>query len=114
MDGFDVYKIYLAIKLHFTSESYDYFKHNGKTTARLNTFTKRRDRYFFHKLSRSYSSGDCVNYFVAGFIDSNSVWIGDVVGKSGQENYASWHQGHRRTVHRCALPLPNQQPYNAF
>jgi len=92
MDGFDVYKIYLAIKLHFTSESYDYFKHNGKTTARLNTFTKRRDRYFFHKLSRSYSSSACVDYFVAGFIGSNSVWIGDVVGKSGQENYTRWQK----------------------
>jgi hypothetical protein len=92
MDGFDVYKIYLAIKLHFTSESYDYFKHNGKTTARLNTFTKRRDRYFFHKLSRSYSSSACVDYFVAGFIGSDSVWIGDVVGKSGQENYTRWQK----------------------
>ena len=92
MDGFDVYKIYLAIKLHFTSESYDYFKHNGKTTARLNTFTKRRDRYFFHKLSRSYSSSACVDYFVAGFIGSDTVWIGDVVGKSGQENYARWQK----------------------
>jgi len=92
MDGFDVYKIYLAIKLHFTSESYDYFKHNGKTTARLNTFTKRRDRYFFHKLSRSYSSSACVDYFVAGFIDSDTVWIGDVVGKSGQENYTRWQK----------------------
>ena len=92
MDGFDVYKIYLAIKLHFTSESYDYFKHNGKTTARLNTFTKRRDRYFFHKLSRSYSSSACVDYFVAGFLDSDSVWIGDVVGKSGEENYTRWQK----------------------
>ena len=92
MDGFDVYKIYLAIKLHFTSESYDYFKHNGKTTARLNTFTKRRDRYFFHKLSRSYSSSACVDYFVAGFIGSDTVWIGDVVGKSGQENYTRWQK----------------------
>ena len=92
MDGFDVYKIYLAIKLHVTSESYDYFKHNGKTTARLNTFTKRRDRYFFHKLSRSYSSSACVDYFVAGFIGSDSVWIGDVVGKSGQENYTRWQK----------------------
>ena len=92
MDGFDVYKIYLAIKLHFTSDSYDYFKHNGKTTARLNTFTKRRDRYFFHKLSRSYSSSACVDYFVAGFIDSDTVWIGDVVGKSGQENYTRWQK----------------------
>ena len=92
MDGFDVYKIYLAIKLHFTSESYDYFKHNGKTTARLNTFTKRRDRYFFHKLSRSYSSSACVDYFVAGFIGSDTVWIGDVVGKSGQDNYTKWQK----------------------
>ena len=92
MDGFDVYKIYLAIKLHFTSESYDYFKHNGKTTARLKTFTKRRDRYFFHKLSRSYSSSACVDYFVAGFLDSDSVWIGDVVGKSGEENYTRWQK----------------------
>ena len=92
MDGFDVYKIYLAIKLHFTSDSYDYFKHNGKTTARLKTFTKRRDRYFFHKLSRSYSSSACVDYFVAGFLDSDSVWIGDVVGKSGEENYTRWQK----------------------
>ena len=92
MDGFDVYKIYLAIKLHFTSDSYDYFKHNGKTTARLKTFTKRRDRYFFHKLSRSYSSSACVDYFVAGFIGSDTVWIGDVVGKSGQENYTRWQK----------------------
>ena len=92
MDGFDVYKIYLAIKLHFTSESYDYFKHNGKTPARLATFTKRRDRYFFHKLSRSYSNNDCINYFVAGFINDSNVWIGDVVGKTGNDNYARWQK----------------------
>ena len=92
MDGFDVYKIYLAVKLHFTSESYDFFKHNGKTTARLKTFTKGRDRYFFHKLSRSYSNNDCINYFVAGFINNDSVWIGDVVGKTGGENYTRWQK----------------------
>ena len=92
MDGFDVYKIYLAIKLHFTSESYDYFKHQGKTTARLNTFTKRRDRYFFHKLSKSYSHNDCINYFVSGFINGDNLWIGDVVGKTASDNYAKWQR----------------------
>ena len=32
MNGFEVYKIYLAIKLHFTSknQSYDYHRHAGK------------------------------------------------------------------------------------
>ena len=64
MNGFEVYKIYLAMKLHFTSkkQSYDYHRHAGKTTARLATFTKRRDRYFFHKLSRTYSDTDIANY----------------------------------------------------
>ena len=90
MDGFDVYKIYLAVKLHFTSESYDYFKHNGKTTARLKTFTKRRDRYFFHKLSRAYSDTDIVNYFISNFVSNTNLWIGDIIGKSGDENYKIW------------------------
>ena len=49
--GFDVYKTYLAVKLHFTSDTYDYYKYDGKVNAKLDTFTKRKDRYFFHKLS---------------------------------------------------------------
>ena len=28
--GFDVYKTYLAVKLHFTSDTYDYYKYDGK------------------------------------------------------------------------------------
>ena len=46
--GFDVYKVYLGVKLHFTTDTYDYVKYGGKTNATLDTFTKRKDRYFFH------------------------------------------------------------------
>lgn len=28
--GFDVYKIYLGVKLHFTTDSYDYIKYGGE------------------------------------------------------------------------------------
>ena len=92
MNGFEVYKIYLAIKLHFTSknQSYDYHRHAGKTTARLATFTKRRDRYFFHKLSRTYSDTNIADYFVSNFIANTNLWVGDIIGKSGDENYKSW------------------------
>ena len=44
------------------------------------------------KLSRSYSNNDCINYFVAGFINDSNVWIGDVVGKTGNDNYARWQK----------------------
>jgi len=92
MNGFEVYKVYLAIKLHFTSknQSYDFHKHLGRTTARLATFTKRRDRYFFHKLSKSYNDKSAVDYFVANFVSNTNLWVGDIIGKTGDDNYKQW------------------------
>ena len=92
MNGFEVYKIYLAIKLHFTSknQSYDFHKHNGRTTARLETFTKRRDRYYFHRLSKSYDNKSIVNYFLSNFVSNTNLWVGDIIGKGGDEHYKQW------------------------
>ena len=92
MNGFEVYKIYLAVKLHFTSKgrSYDFHKHLGRTTARLETFTKRRDRYFFHKLSKSHNNNTIVDYFVSNFVTNTNLWVGDIIGKTGDDNYTQW------------------------
>ena len=92
MNGFEVYKIYLAIKLHFTSkgQSYNFHKHLGRTTARLETFTKRRDRYYFHKLSKSYNNNTIVDYFVSNFVSNTNLWVGDIIGKTGDDNYKQW------------------------
>ena len=92
MDGFEVYKVYLAIKLHFTSKnrSYDFHRHGGRTTAKLETFTKRRDRYFFHKLSRTYNSTTVVDYFVSNFVSNTNLWVGDIIGSTGDESYKEW------------------------
>tara|TARA_R100000697_G_scaffold21132_1_gene28551 strand:+ start:6377 stop:6991 length:615 start_codon:yes stop_codon:yes gene_type:complete len=92
VNGFEVYKIYLAIKLHFTSKnkSYDFHKHNGRTTARLETFTKRRDRYYFHRLSKSYDNKSIVNYFLSNFVSNTNLWVGDIIGKTGDEHYKQW------------------------
>ena len=92
MNGFEVYKIYLAVKLHFTSKgrSYDFHKHLGRTTARLETFTKRRDRYFFHKLSKSYNNITIVDYFVSNIVTNTNLWVGDIIGKTGDDNYKQW------------------------
>ena len=53
--GFDVFKTYLAVKNHFTTD-YDYNKYGGRVTAKLESFTKRPDRYFFHKLSKKFQN----------------------------------------------------------
>ena len=94
MNGFEVYKIYLAIKLHFTSKgkTYDFHKYGGRTTARLETFTKRRDRYFFHKLSKSYNDSNFVDYFVSNFVANTNIWIGDIIGRTGDDTYKAWQK----------------------
>ena len=51
MTGFEVYKMYLALKQHFTKQDYDYFKYRGKVRANEKSFEQRRDRYFFKKLA---------------------------------------------------------------
>ena len=48
-EGFDAYCLYLAINNHFNTESYDFFKYNGKVPVKLPAFLKRNDKYHFAK-----------------------------------------------------------------
>ena len=84
--GFDVFKTYLAVKNHFTTD-YDYDKYGGRVTAKLESFTKRPDRYFFHKLSKRYNERDILDFFVANFAVDGNKWIGNVLNNEGAENY---------------------------
>ena len=67
MTGFEVYKMYLALRQHFTKDSYDYFKYRGKVRASEKSFEERRDRYFFKKLATKYDGQKMLDYFVANF-----------------------------------------------
>ena len=89
--GFDVYKTYLAIKNHFTTD-YDYVKYGGKVTAKLETFTKRSDRYFFNKLSKRYNQDDVLDYFVANFSVGDNKWIGNLLDNEGTQNYTKYRK----------------------
>ena len=64
MTGFDVYKTYLALKLHFTKDKYNYFTFNGKSRASQSAFDKRKDRYFFKKLAAKFDHDTVVEYFL--------------------------------------------------
>ena len=88
--GFDVYKTYLGVKLHFTSDTYDYYKYGGKVNTKLDTFTKRKDRYFFHKLSTRYAETDILDFFVANFLADSKRWIGNLLQNDGRDVYLDY------------------------
>ena len=88
--GYSAYVLYMAMKLHFTSPSYDYFKYHGKTNVSESTFLKRRDKYSFYKLSRKYNLEELKNYYVANFLDGDIQWVGAISGEDGEECYKKW------------------------
>jgi len=88
--GFDVFKIYLAIKLHFTTDTYDYHKYEGKVNCKLDTFTKRNDRYFFHKLSTRYGKDDILGFFISNFLVDSNKWIGNLASNDGKDVFMDW------------------------
>ena len=92
MSPFEVYSNFLAFKNHFTKKNYDYFKYCGKTRASLDSFHKRKDRYFFDKISRQKNDEEIKSFFVANFAECNDperLWIGDII-RNGEDTYSNW------------------------
>ena len=94
LSPFDTYKEYLAYKNHFTKEKYDYQRYGGKSRAKIDSFYKRKDRYFFEKMSRKYKDPEIKNFFLANFVNTDNpqgLWIGNIM-RSGETVYKEWQK----------------------
>ena len=95
IEPFATYQLYQSIKLHFESDSYDAVKYNYKTSAKPQSFWKRKDKYFFAKLgNRLNSQNDLVQYLVANFV-RDTGWIGEMLEDTGQKNYQQHQKIHQ-------------------
>jgi hypothetical protein len=87
--SFEVYQIYMGLKLHFTSENYDYFKYGGKTRVNIEKFYQRRNIvHFFEKLKTKYKPQQLIEYFASNFILGKTD-IFDI-GEDGDDIYKEW------------------------
>lgn len=89
MNGFEVYKIYLSLKLHFSKDNYNFFLFNGKSRASLASFEKRNDKYFFKKLALKYDANTIIEFFVSHFIHDDKFWIGNI-SLQNSKIYSEW------------------------
>jgi hypothetical protein len=88
----DAYRQYLALKNHFTKDSYDYHKYCGKSRATVQSFYKRKDRFWFEKVARQKTDQEVIEFFVANFVscpDPETLWIGEMI-KEGEDRYTNW------------------------
>ena len=92
--GFDVYRTYLAMKMHFTKENFDFFQYDGKVNAKEETYQQRSDFYFFETVARKYEDQEIKEYLLASFVladDPTKVWIGDIK-RVGKDNWLVWQR----------------------
>ena len=92
MMPYDAYRTYLAMKNHFTKDTYDYHKYRGKVRATNQAFYKRKDRFWFEKFARQKSDKEVEEFFVSNFIystDPGTMWIGEMI-KEGEGRYSEW------------------------
>tara|TARA_B110001454_G_C12683775_1_gene419275 strand:+ start:428 stop:1009 length:582 start_codon:yes stop_codon:yes gene_type:complete len=87
MQPIDVYLMYCAMKAHFGKTDYNFIKYGGKSRVSRNSFFKRKDRYFFVKLSKKYKTENEIrNYFIANFMMEQRGYVANF----NDENYEKW------------------------
>ena len=95
MMPFDCYKTYIALKSHFTKDSYDYQRYGNRLPRlKVNSFYKRKDRFFFEKMSRDFPDKEIEEFFISNFIsgtDPKNVYMADII-KNGRSTYKDWQK----------------------
>ena len=105
MDPFEVYKVYMALKLHFTTKSYDITQTKGAVRAKKETFLKRKDIMSFRKLARDFKRSEIIDILVANFV-SGDKW-GGIFDASLLETHKKWLTNKKRMLYNFSTDLDN-------
>ncbi|MDX8383185.1 MAG: hypothetical protein R8M45_03820 [Ghiorsea sp.] len=90
--GFEVYKIYIALKAHFSTRNYDYNEYDGRTNVSIKSYQNRRDKKLFEILASKHQDY-IVNFFISNFSKNKNLWIGDFIFNSeSYDVYFAWKQ----------------------
>ncbi len=104
MTGYETFGLYQALKLHFTQESYDFFKYNGKTNVSVTTFENRKDKYHFYKLSRRLAQkDDMIDFIVANLVEDEKTWVGSLLMQESEVNYRK----HQKIIQSMSYTFEN-------
>lgn len=88
-DSFGAYVKFLALRKHFTTDNYDYFKYNGKVRANFDTFISRNDAYSFAKLSKK---DDVEGLILSNILINKSCWVRDLLDSEGEARHTNWRK----------------------
>jgi hypothetical protein len=86
--SYEVYRYYLALRLHFTTDTYDVIVQKGRVRASKQAFYKRKDLHSIRKIADQYSEKEVVDFLVANFT-AGDRW-GGMFDASAKDRYLEW------------------------
>jgi len=91
LEPFTAYKMYLTLRLHFTSRNYDISKNGKAVNLSRESFLKKHNEIpLINSLSEKYCESDLAEYFIANFT-AGDAWGGLYTGKGeGASEFMNW------------------------
>jgi len=105
MNTFEVYKLYVALRLHFTDPNYDISVTKGKMRNLQAAFEKRKDTQYMTQLAFEYTRKEIIDILVANFItgeNTANIYTGNFV-----ENYKKFLTNRKRMLYNVSIDLDN-------
>lgn len=92
LEPFDAFCLFMALRNHFTQESYDFFRYHGKTKhLSKEKFEVRKDRAQYQKLARKVEAEELKGYIIANLI-LGKEWIGDFLTEEAEQAFHAYKE----------------------
>lgn len=91
LDPFETYQLFMAVRSHFTQDSYDFFKYNGKVRMTKDSFMTNKDRFKYAKLARQYHADEMRDFIVANVL-ADRKWIGELLDDDANDIYKAFQK----------------------
>ena len=99
--GYGAYLLFLALRTHFHSAKYDFFRMNGKLRATKESYERRTDKSFFEKLAKEYNAEELRDFYVANLLNDKH-YITDLIDEEANLVYTDYQRRRQSLSYVCA------------
>ena len=75
MNGYQCFQLYVAMKQHFTTKSFDIFKNRGHMKCKIETYLSRVDSEVIERIASKFTDRELVLYIASNMIYGNNDMI---------------------------------------
>lgn len=84
LTALEAYKTFQAMKLHFSSDSFDFHRYHGKTKIDPSSFMAKKDKLFYYKIAKKVKKEDFEDFVLANILAKDNLWIKDLIDEDAE------------------------------